>query len=647
MSQPVITDSDEVIRAALEFIDAPLLAALAALTGDESVLRAELTPDLSNPLDPTGGWTEEKVALARQVAFDVITSGRDRGHPDPPAGDRDLTSRIMAFTVGGSLPGAYTDLLLEELGETGQDMRAPHWRKPDVNGQREFKVAVVGAGMSGLLAAYRLAQAEVPFVVIEKNQDLGGTWYDNTYPGCRVDVANHFYSYSCAQNPDWPQHFSSQQVLLEYFHHFASERDLVGRIRFGTELTEAVWSEEDCHWLLQLQGPGGPEQLKVQALVMAVGQLNRPHLPEIEGIEDFVGPAFHSARWDHSVDLQGRRVAVIGTGASAAQFVPVVATEADALTVYQRTPNWLVPVPHYQEEIPAGKRWLFRNIPGYNQWYRLSLFYRTSDGLLPATEVDPSWTDERSVGMVNDLMRAFMTAYLEEQAGGDADLIARTVPTYPPFSKRMLMDNGSWFSTLKRDNVELVTDDIRRITPEGVVTADGRERPADVIVYGTGFLASHFLSPVRIVGRQGVEIHDYWAGDPRAYLGITVPGFPNLFCLYGPNTNIVVNGSIIYFSECEVRYVLGCLELLLRSGHGAMEVRRDVHDAYNVEIDEGNLRRVWGVAHVNTWYKNAKGRVTQNWPFSLQEYWDRSRRVDPEDYNYYEPSAEMAATGGM
>ena len=647
MSEPptAMTDSDEVIRNALEFIDAPLLAALAALTGDEGILRPELTPDLSNPLDATGGWTDDKVALARDLAFAAITDWRDRGCPVPEGADRDLTGRIMAFTVGGSLPEAYTDLLLEEL-DAGQDRRAPHWEKEDLDESRPFTVAVVGAGMSGLLAAYRLAQAKIPYVVIEKNDGLGGTWYDNTYPGCRVDVANHFYSYSCAQNPDWPQHFSSQEVLLDYFRRFATERGLLDHIRFGTELIEAVWSEDDCRWRLQVRAGDRTDELEVQALIMAVGQLNRPHLPEISGIEEFSGPSFHSARWDHSVDLRGKRVAVVGTGASAAQFIPVVATEAEQLTIYQRTPNWLVPVPHYQEEIPAGKRWLFRHIPGYNQWYRLSLFYRTSDGLLPATEVDPSWTDERSVGMVNDLMRAFMTAYLEEQAGGDPDLIARTVPTYPPFSKRMLMDNGSWISTLKRDNVELVTEEIERVEPAGVVTVDGRERPADVIVYGTGFLASHFLSPVRIIGRGGVEIHDHWAGDPRAYLGITVPGFPNFFCLYGPNTNIVVNGSIIYFSECEVRYILGCLELLLRTGQGAMAVKREVHDAYNVEIDEGNLRRVWGVAHVNTWYKNAKGRVTQNWPFSLQEYWDRSRRPDPDDYDYYEPTSALAATGG-
>jgi len=643
---PPVTDSDEVIREALEFIDPPLLATLAALTGDESILRDDLRPDLSNPLDPTGGWTPDKVALAGGLALDVIGAWRDAGCPAPADLSRETLSRIMAFTVGGSLPEAYTELFVEELGGVGDDLRAPHWRKEDLAPEREFTVAVVGAGMSGLLAAHRLRQAGVAFVVLEKNEDLGGTWYENTYPGCRVDVANHFYSYSCAQNPDWPEHFSSQSVLLEYFRQFARDRSLTDHIRFSTEVVAAVWSEEDCAWDLEISGPQGPESMRVQAVVMALGQLNRPHLPEIPGLADFRGPSFHSARWDHGVDLAGKRVAVIGTGASAAQFVPVVATEAGQLTIYQRTPNWLVPVPHYQEEIPAGKRWLFRHVPGYNQWYRLWLFYRTSDGLLPATEVDPAWGEERSVGLVNDLMRAFMSAYLEEQAGGDQELLAQTLPTYPPFSKRMLMDNGSWFSTLKRPNVELVTDPIEKVTRAGVVTADGKERPADVIVYGTGFLASHFLSPVRIVGRGGREIHEHWAGEPRAYLGMTVPGYPNLFCMYGPNTNIVVNGSIIYFSECEVRYILGCVELLLSEGHGAMEIRSEIHDAFNVEIDQGNLRRVWGAAHVNTWYKNAKGRVTQNWPFSLQEYWDRSRRPDPSEYRFYESSRELEPSKG-
>jgi 4-hydroxyacetophenone monooxygenase len=621
----------------LEHVDVPLLAALAVLTADLSLLRPELRPDATNPLDPTGGWSEQDMALAQDLAGRAIREWLNRGRPEPPPPSEATLRAVMDFTVGGELPERYFELFHEELGGAGRDLRAPDWRKAALAPERVFRVGVVGAGMSGLLAAHRLAQAGIDVVVLEKNDGLGGTWYENTYPGCRVDVANHFYSYSCDQNPDWPQHFSSQEVLLGYFQAFAERHGLIDRIRFSTEVTEAVWSDQSCTWTVRTQGPAGRDELEVQALVMAVGQLNRPHLPEIPGLERFSGPSFHSARWDHGVDLRGQRVAVIGNGASAAQFVPVIAKDAAQLTVFQRTPNWLVPVPHYQEEIPPAKRWLFRHIPSYNQWYRLWLFYRTSDGLLPATEVEPDWASTESVGPVNDLMRAFMAAYLEMQAEGDGELLAKTVPRYPPFSKRMLMDNGSWFATLKRENVELVTEPVSEITASGLTTADGTSRDFDVIIYGTGFLASHFLTPVRIVGRHGREIHDHWSGEPRAYLGMTVPGYPNLFCLYGPNTNIVVNGSIIYFSECEVRYLLGCVELLLGTGHGGMAVRPEVHDAYNREVDEGNLHRAWGAASVNTWYKNASGRVTQNWPFSLQEFWERTRAPEAADYEFLDP----------
>jgi len=247
--------------------------------------------------------------------------------------------------------------------------------------------------------------------------------------------------------------------------------------------------------------------------------------------------------------------------------------------------------------------------------------------------VDPSWeSDGGSVSELNANLRILVTAYLQMEFADRPDLFEATLPKYPVGAKRIIRDNGVWPRTLKRDDVELVTTPIERITKNGVATADGRERELDVLIYGTGFQASSFLTPMKVTGRDGRDLHEQWAGDARAYLGVTVPGFPNLFCLYGPNTNIVINGSIIYFSECGVRYILGCIEHLMRSGSASLEVRRDVHDRFNEAVDAENRAMAWGWSDVNSWYKNRFGRVAQNWPFTLLEYWQRTLRPDPDDY---------------
>ena len=488
--------------------------------------------------------------------------------------------------------------------------------------------------MSGLLAAHRLVQAGVPFVVLEKNADVGGTWLENTYPGCRVDNPNHLYSYSFAQKHSWPQHFSTQEALLDYFRTCADELGLRPHIRFGTEVLAASFSDERCCWTLQVRAADGTEEeLSAHVLISAVGQLNRPKLPDIVGRERFEGPAFHSARWDHGVDLAGRRVAVIGTGASAAQLIPAIAGEVGELWIFQRTPNWLAPTPDYHDEVAAGQRWLYTHVPYYSQWHRFLIFWRMGDGVLPTVRVDPDWEPkDRAVGMMNELTRQLLVAYLEAQLADRPDLLPKVVPTYPVGAKRILRDNGVWAEALKRDGVHLVTEKITEITPKGIVTGDGEEHEVDVIIYGTGFQASHFLTPMKITGRGGVDLHEQWGTDARAYLGITVPGFPNLFCLYGPNTNIVINGSIVYFSECEVRYVMGCLRLLLATGHRALDCRRDVHDAYNERVDAENALMAWGASSVNSWYKSDSGRVSQNWPFTLLEFWQLTLQPDAADY---------------
>jgi 4-hydroxyacetophenone monooxygenase len=476
----------------------------------------------------------------------------------------------------------------------------------------------------------------VPFVVLEKNDDVGGTWGENTYPGCRVDNPNHNYSYSFAQRHDWPMHYSTQDVLAGYFREFADEHGLVEHIRFRTEVESATWSDSDRRWTVRTRSAEGTvDELKVDAVVSATGQLNRPHMPEIPGLDTFAGTAFHSARWPAGLELSGKRVAVIGTGASAAQFIPIVAEQASKLVIFQRTPAWFAPTPDYHDPVEDGLRWLYEHVPMYSEWNRFWIFWTMGDGQLAFVTGDPEWqANDRSVSAMNDEFRQLLTTYLEEQFAGRPDLLEKVVPSYPPGSKRMLRDNGVWAGALTRENVELVTTGVSEINAGGVKGADGRQHDVDVIVYGTGFHASKFLTPMKVIGRDGADLHEWWGDEARAYLGVTVPRFPNLYMLYGPNTNIVINGSIIYFSECGVRYILGCIRLALEHGGHALEVRDDVHEAFNHRVDERNRQMAWGISTVNTWYKNAAGHITQNWPFTLLEYWERTRQPEPADYNF-------------
>jgi 4-hydroxyacetophenone monooxygenase len=613
-----------------------LLMAVVHLTGDAGLLTPERRAVYEPIVEPNlGGYPEAVQADIRARAKTAIEAYL-AGAPVPADPSRETIRKMMDFVAGADIPEHYVEFLTEELGMGGLDTKTVRWEgAPLKAAAAKMSVVVIGAGMSGLLMGFRLSQAGVPFTIFDKNPDVGGTWLENTYPGCRVDNPNHMYSYSFEPNHDFPQHYSPQPVLLDYFRRFADKHDLRRNIRFETTVEEAVFDEDAASWRVTVRtAAGAREVIEAKAVITAVGQLNQPRYPDtIEGYGSFEGPAFHSARWRHDVDLTGKRVAVIGTGASVFQILPEIAPRAARVTVFQRTPPYASPQPKYHADVPEGIKWLMEHVPFYAKWYRFFLFWLLTDGVYAAVKGDPAWDGPtHSVSALNAEYRELLKTVMQAQATGRPDLMDKVVPQYPFGGKRPLVDNGSWISALRRDDVDLVTEPIARITPRGVETRDGARYDADVMIYGTGFQASRFLWPMRVVGRGGLDLESAWNGDARAYLGMTTPGFPNLFMIYGPNTNIVINGSIIFFSECSVRYVVGCLKLLAQTGAAAMEVRRDVHDAFNVEVDKANALMAWGSPHVSSWYKNDTGRVSQNWPFPIVDYWNATLAPKVEDF---------------
>ena len=631
-----MTPDEATLDAAMAEAHLPaLLASLVHLTGDTSLLTPETRATYVLMADnKTGGYAQEVQDILKARAKAAIKAHL-AGAPMPPPLPQAVIRKLMDQVAGADIPDHYAPFLLDELMLDGRSTKTPDWSSPKLSAAaRRLKVVVIGAGMSGLLAGIRLKQAGIDFTIVEKNADVGGTWFENVYPGCRVDNPNHMYSYSFEPNHDFPQFYSTQPVLLDYFRRTADKHGLRSHICFETEVTEAVFDEARALWRVEVKGKdGGRETLEANALITAVGQLNPPRLPDIPGVDTFAGPAFHSARWRKDVDLAGKRIAVIGTGASAYQFVPEIAPKAAHLEVFQRTPPWPLPGPTYHWDVPEGKKWLLEHVPYYDKWYRFLLFWMLTDGLYPMVQADPDWQGgDGAVSEANAMLRAMLEEALKAQAPDRPELLDKVIPAYPMGGKRALVDNGVWMEALKRDNVGLVTTPIARITPTGVETRDGATHPADVMIFGTGFQASRFLWPMRIVGRGGVDLNEVWQGDARAYLGMTAPGFPNLFMIYGPNTNIVVNGSIIFFSECSVRYIVGCLKLMAESGADTLEVKREVHDAFNAKVDKANDLMAWGSPKVTSWYKNATGRVSQNWPFPLVDYWTATVAPKPEDF---------------
>ncbi|MGY4290657.1 4-hydroxyacetophenone monooxygenase [Bradyrhizobium sp. LM2.7] len=610
-----------------------LLMTTAHTTGDLSVLRNEW-----RPVDVLGvaecNVSDEEKAAIREECYRRLADHTERGGGPPVRPTYDLLRGIGEWFLGSSIE-PLIPLLAEELIFDGHDLREPQWNKQTIAPDVAFNVAIVGAGESGIIAAVRLKQAGIPFTIYEKNDDVGGTWLENHYPGCRVDINSFVYSYASSPRV-WNDYFGRRNETLSYLQQAAKDNGLYEHIKFGSEVAEAVWSDEEKVWKLTVKSAGTTATVSPNMIVFAVGQLNRPKIPEIAGIDSFKGEAFHSARWNHRVKFEGKRVGVIGTGASACQFIPQIANVAAKVIVFARTATWLLPTPILHERVEGSERWLLENLPGYAQWYRGSLLMLQIPGILEHVVVDPNYAaSEQAVSESNSFVRQQLLQWLEAQVADRPDLRSVVIPNSPVGSKRIVRDNGTWVKTLKRDNVVVVKEKISEITPGGIGCADGTNHNFDVIVYGTGFHASKFLFPIKVRGANGHSLQDAWKDGARAYLGMTVPQFPNMFCMYGPNTNLVVHGaSIVMFSELTAKYIVDAIRVMLEKGARTMDVREEVFGDYDRRVDEANKARAWGYSKVNSWYKDANGRVGQNYPFTAAEFYQRTNSIVAADFYF-------------
>ena len=487
----------------------------------------------------------------------------------------------------------------------------------DSNGTpvRHVGVGIIGAGLGGLGMAIRLKQeGRDDFVVWEREPDVGGTWWANTYPGCQCDVPSHLYSFSFAPNPEWRRTYATQPEIERYVKRLTTDFGLWPSIELDCAVLHATWDDDDHVWRVATER----DDYTADALVAAPGPLSEPAIPDLDGLDAFAGTTFHTANWKHDEDLTGRRVAVIGTGASAIQVVPKLQPQVEHLTVFQRTPPWVVP--HGDRPIGERERRVFRRAPVVQRAIRTGV-YLSRELLVPGLAYRPQ---------LMRLPERLARRHLERQVP-DPDLRARLTPDYAIGCKRIVPSNR-WYPAITKPNVDVVTDGIERIEPNGIVDCTGTLHEVDTIIFATGFHVTDIRIAHRITGRDRTLLADRWDGSPRAYRGTTVAGFPNLFFLVGPNTGLGHN-SIVFMIEAQLNYIAGALEHMREAGATRLEVKPRAQDAYNEHLQRKLARTVWNTGGCSSWYLDRTGRNATIWPDFTFRFWTRMRRFDPQAYD--------------
>lgn len=618
--------SDDVIEGAVKFADPMVLRGLLyQLTGDEAVAAMETTASTELL------WIELQtiadqgdVAVLRQKTVDLLKAFREQRGDEVPLGRVDRLPRTLELVIEREIQGCELEMWEEQ---TGLDpwARGINWvNRPEPDELERFSVCVIGAGMGGLNAGVMLKKAGLPFTILEKNAEVGGTWHENRYPGARVDNPSRTYSHVYGADFDWRSVFATQPENERYFNWIADEFGVRERIEFETEVDSVVWDEEASKWEVRAEGPNGERVVHANAVFSAVGFLSRPNVPEIEGIERFRGRAFHTAQWPSDLNLSGKRVAVVGSGCTGYQLVPAIVEEVEQTFVFQRKPNWCFGIDGYLADLPPEATWLDRNLPYYTNLSRFRQCWLVGPESRRASyEIDPNFEDEHTRSPLNKQIREERLDELQKKLGSRPDLLEKMTPLAPPLSARPVLCDRSYsvLDTLLRDDVELVDTGIRRVTESGIETRDGREIPLDVIVFATGFKANDFLWPMKVRGRGGKSVEELWAKDgPRAYLGAMLPGFPNFFVLYGPNTNPYAGGDPADFEEYVTRFALECFRGLIESGRRTVDVSDDAYWRFNEEVDRWEEIKIYMDPRASSYFQNGK-RSPGNAPIDMRKIW--------------------------
>lgn len=625
ISAELATATDATIEDSVTHAEPLILRGLIyQLTGDESLSGMTLARQaygyshLDYIADPAD------VARLRKMAADLLKSYRDRGVKEVEIGPTERLFHSLELIAGAEIPPSEREMWLEE---TGLDplARGLRWKKkPTADQLAGFKVGVIGSGLSGINAAVHLKQAGIPFVVIEKNGGIGGTWYENRYPGIRVDSPSRGYLHLFGLDFPYPYSFCPGEENVRYMEWVVDNYDVRDDIVLNTEVQSVTWDENDQLWEICANGPCGRRTWRVNAVISCVGFLSRPQMPSIAGLQDFRGVACHTARWPEGLDVKDKRVAVIGSGASGYQTVPVIAKTAAHTYLFQRTPSWCYPTPSYISPLPEQALWLDRNFPFYVNFarFRQARMYGPENSLA-SQRIDPAFEDPHSRSPINKMMRDGCIDFIQKTLAGRPDLIEKMTPKAPPMTSRPIRidPEDNIYTALMRDDVTLVSDPITRVTPGGIEVA-GKEIPLDVIVLATGFKANDFLWPMEVRGRDGASIANLWSKDgPRAYIGSMLPGFPNFFMAYGPNTNNFGGLQIIDLLEMEIRFALQCIAGLIDSGKKTVDVTTDAYWRFNEELDREERRMIYMDPRASSYYKSSWGRSCTNGPIDIRRMW--------------------------